>query len=479
MAAISPPTGRCTAPSARWSRASRGTACCCGSSTAAAARWGAAADRATTRSSRSRPARRAAACASPSRARSSRASTPIPSIGRRNLETLVAAALEAGLLDSEQLGDARAGVPRGARRAVAARASRVPRPGLRDAGLRRVLSRVHADRRDRRAQHRQPAGVAHGVGAHRGSARDPVGVQLGTVPADAARLVRLRQRGRALARRRVPTACRCCARCTSAGRSSAACCRTWRWCSRRPTSRSRRATRSSCRTRRCARACSAASRAEHARTVAPRAGDHAAADARSRTTRRSTRSIRNRFPYLDPLNHLQVELLRRFRGGQTDERTRRAIHLTINGLAGGLAQQRLVDAAPRHRDGAQRGGYRRGLRPPQPGDARPAARARPPLGGRYARDPRRARAGRPAADGRARRRTCVSPVRGRRRGLRVRRSRRAPTSSCRSTPTSSSSSARARHSSGSSWRCRPRCARCCTGRRTFPTLSQGAIAGRR
>jgi len=48
------------------------------------------------------------------------------------------------------------------------------------------------------------------------------------------------------------------------------------------------------------------------------------------------RSIRNRFPYLDPLNHLQVELLRRFRAGQTDKRTQRAIHLTINGLAAGL-----------------------------------------------------------------------------------------------------------------------------------------------
>jgi phosphoenolpyruvate carboxylase len=48
------------------------------------------------------------------------------------------------------------------------------------------------------------------------------------------------------------------------------------------------------------------------------------------------RSIRNRFPYLDPLNHLQVELLRRHRSGQTDERTRRAIHLTINGVAAGL-----------------------------------------------------------------------------------------------------------------------------------------------
>jgi phosphoenolpyruvate carboxylase len=47
-------------------------------------------------------------------------------------------------------------------------------------------------------------------------------------------------------------------------------------------------------------------------------------------------SIRNRVPYLDPLNHLQIELLRRYRAGDTDVRTRRAIHLTINGLAAGL-----------------------------------------------------------------------------------------------------------------------------------------------
>jgi phosphoenolpyruvate carboxylase len=48
------------------------------------------------------------------------------------------------------------------------------------------------------------------------------------------------------------------------------------------------------------------------------------------------RSIRDRFPYLDPLNHLQVELLHRYRAGATDVRTQRAIHLTINGLAAGL-----------------------------------------------------------------------------------------------------------------------------------------------
>jgi phosphoenolpyruvate carboxylase len=48
------------------------------------------------------------------------------------------------------------------------------------------------------------------------------------------------------------------------------------------------------------------------------------------------RSFRNRSPYVDPLNHMQVELLRRFRSGETDERTKRAILLTINGVAAGL-----------------------------------------------------------------------------------------------------------------------------------------------
>ena len=48
------------------------------------------------------------------------------------------------------------------------------------------------------------------------------------------------------------------------------------------------------------------------------------------------RSIRNRFPYLDPLNHLQVELLKRYRAGDAAEKVKRGIHLTINGLAAGL-----------------------------------------------------------------------------------------------------------------------------------------------
>jgi phosphoenolpyruvate carboxylase len=48
-------------------------------------------------------------------------------------------------------------------------------------------------------------------------------------------------------------------------------------------------------------------------------------------------SLRSRTPYIDPLNHLQVELLRRLRAGKGDDvDLRRAVHLTINGVAAGL-----------------------------------------------------------------------------------------------------------------------------------------------
>ncbi|HEY0818216.1 MAG TPA: phosphoenolpyruvate carboxylase [Rhizobacter sp.] len=52
------------------------------------------------------------------------------------------------------------------------------------------------------------------------------------------------------------------------------------------------------------------------------------------------RSIEHRFPYLDPLNHLQVELMRRYRQQRDDdpaiERVKRGIHISINGVAAGL-----------------------------------------------------------------------------------------------------------------------------------------------
>ena len=48
------------------------------------------------------------------------------------------------------------------------------------------------------------------------------------------------------------------------------------------------------------------------------------------------RSIINRFAYLDPLNHLQVELIKRRRAGDTNENISKGIHLTINGIASAL-----------------------------------------------------------------------------------------------------------------------------------------------
>lgn len=55
-------------------------------------------------------------------------------------------------------------------------------------------------------------------------------------------------------------------------------------------------------------------------------------------------ALGERFAYIDPLNHLQVELLRRHRlahekpgkGGEEESRSQRAIHMTINGIAAGL-----------------------------------------------------------------------------------------------------------------------------------------------
>ncbi len=76
-------------------------------------------------------------------------------------------------------------------------------------------------------------------------------------------------------------------------------------------------------------------RAEHERTVA----QLLAITGTSQLLERNpllARSIRNRFPYLDPLNHIQVELLERYRAGDRDDRTKQCIHLTINGIAAGL-----------------------------------------------------------------------------------------------------------------------------------------------
>lgn len=48
------------------------------------------------------------------------------------------------------------------------------------------------------------------------------------------------------------------------------------------------------------------------------------------------RSIRNRFPYIDPLNHLQVEHLEAHRSGTENPKILRGLQLTINGISAGL-----------------------------------------------------------------------------------------------------------------------------------------------
>ena len=48
------------------------------------------------------------------------------------------------------------------------------------------------------------------------------------------------------------------------------------------------------------------------------------------------RAITRRVPYIAPLNHLQIELIKRWRRGQQEDKTRRAILISINGVAAGL-----------------------------------------------------------------------------------------------------------------------------------------------
>jgi phosphoenolpyruvate carboxylase len=51
---------------------------------------------------------------------------------------------------------------------------------------------------------------------------------------------------------------------------------------------------------------------------------------------RLAESISRRLPYVDALNHLQVDLLRRRRAGDAGAEIHRGIHMSINGVAAGL-----------------------------------------------------------------------------------------------------------------------------------------------
>ena len=47
-------------------------------------------------------------------------------------------------------------------------------------------------------------------------------------------------------------------------------------------------------------------------------------------------SIQSRLPYVDALNYLQVDLLRRRRAGDANAEIHRGIHMSINGVSAGL-----------------------------------------------------------------------------------------------------------------------------------------------
>ncbi len=325
--------------SSRWSTRFASTASSCGSSTAAAAPSAAAAGRATRRSSRSRRARSSGGLRITEQGEIIASKYSDPELGRRNLETLVAATLEASLDDAERLGEpARRSTSRAMDELVGARAHGLPRARLRHAAVSSTISARAtpiAEIAELNIGSRPASRTAST--AHRGPAGDPLGVQLGAVPADAAGLVRLRHapstRGSPNIRRGLGPAA---PRCTRAGRSSAACSSNMamvlaktdlaiasRYAELVPDVAAARA-RSSTRIA-----------AEHARTIRARARDHAAVDAARRQP-----DARAQHPQplpvsrsaQSPAGRAAAPLPRR----QTDERTRRAIHLTINGLAAGL-----------------------------------------------------------------------------------------------------------------------------------------------
>ena len=176
----------------------------------------------------------------------------------------------------------------------------------------------------------------------RGPARDPVGLQLGPVPRRAARLVRLRLGDRGLPRRRRRArerGSRCCAHARAVAVLPHAALQP-RHGARQERPGDRRALRRAGRGQALGKRIFARIEAEWQRTsdaLTLITGETRPARRRNPSL---ARSIEHRFPYLDPLNHLQVELMRRYRARQRRrpgiERVQRGIHISINGLAAGL-----------------------------------------------------------------------------------------------------------------------------------------------
>ena len=280
------------------------------------------------------------ACASPSRARSSRASMRTASSAGATSRRSSPRRSRRALIDPEQLGERAPGYFAAMDELSGARARRLPRPRVRDARLRRLLPRVDADRGDRRAQHRQPARVAHRLDADRGPAGDSLGLQLGAVPADAAGLVRIRQRGRAVAR--APSARREAG--TALLREMHA---RWPFFAQRAVEHGDGAGEDRPRGRVALRGARARRDAARRRSSARIAAEHDAHDARalrrspgrracSRTIRRSRAASATAFPTSIRSITCRSSCCGASAPGRPTSGRKRAIHLTINGLAAGL-----------------------------------------------------------------------------------------------------------------------------------------------
>ena len=181
-----------------------------------------------------------------------------PESGRRNLEILAAAALEASLAATPAERPTRA-TPRSWRSWRGSR-SHAYRELVGTPGFMEYFRAATPFAEIAQPQHRQPAGLAQGLAEPRGPARHSLGVQLEPVPRSCCRAGTASAPPCRMAARTSRARSTNCARCTRAGRFSAPCCRTSTWCWRRPTSASPRATPSWFRTQRWGRGFRARSR---------------------------------------------------------------------------------------------------------------------------------------------------------------------------------------------------------------------------
>ena len=131
-------------------------------------------------------------------------------------------------------------------------------------------------------------------------------------------------------------ACRSCRSSIANGRSSARCCRTWTWCWRKARSRSPRAMPSWCRTRRLRENIFGRIRREWHAVDRDAARHHGAASGCCRAIRCSSARSATAFPISIRSTTCRSSCLKEHRAQNPDEQVLRGIQLTINGISAGL-----------------------------------------------------------------------------------------------------------------------------------------------